>query len=193
MMLPAEPSGTPSMGIRHFQYPEQDRKGWEALDADKQTLLEMMTGDRGELSAESDFLESILEQLHQWDLTAWPMYSIPRLNRWVSDKGRVVIIGDAAHSLIPAAGQGANSGVEDSWTLARVLTKVDEARADCLGEKLRQWQITRIDRIDKVQKLSLQMLNARLPPEEMAKKPKEEVFDVNGQTDDLKWLFKGVD
>lgn len=41
------------------------------------------------------------------------------MERW--SKGRVVIIGDAAHALGPTSGQGANLAIEDAFALACCL------------------------------------------------------------------------
>ncbi|KAF2161592.1 hypothetical protein M409DRAFT_58985 [Zasmidium cellare ATCC 36951] len=190
MMIPADPSGTPSMSFRQFKYPEQTREGWEALDADKDRLAKMLTEDIEEWAAESDFVRSIFEQVKPQDTLVWPVYSLPKLDRWVSDGGKVIIIGDAAHSLIPAAAQGANVSIEDSWTLAKVLSESTHATET---KTLQHWQSTRNERIVKAQKLSLQLMNARLPVEEQAKLPKDQVFDFESQSNDLKWLFEGVD
>ncbi|KAI1813756.1 FAD binding domain-containing protein [Poronia punctata] len=43
--------------------------------------------------------------------------------RWVDDKGRFCIVGDAAHRGLPYLGQGAAAGIESVATLAHVLGK----------------------------------------------------------------------
>ncbi|WP_036477025.1 NAD(P)/FAD-dependent oxidoreductase [Myxosarcina sp. GI1] len=43
------------------------------------------------------------------------------IDNW--SKGRVVLLGDAAHPMSPSMGQGANSAFEDAWVLAQCLTK----------------------------------------------------------------------
>lgn len=40
---------------------------------------------------------------------------------WVSPKGRVVQIGDAAHTFLPSSGHGATQGMEDAVSLATCL------------------------------------------------------------------------
>jgi len=50
----------------------------------------------------------------------WPLYSQPPLRRW--SRGRVVLIGDAAHAMLPHHGQGANQAIEDAIVLADCLT-----------------------------------------------------------------------
>ena len=42
--------------------------------------------------------------------------------RW--SVGRVTLLGDACHSMLPFLGQGANSAIEDGFGLARALTEL---------------------------------------------------------------------
>lgn len=46
----------------------------------------------------------------------WGMVYRPILGRW--SKGRVTLLGDAAHALVPHHGQGANQSIEDAVVLA---------------------------------------------------------------------------
>lgn len=49
----------------------------------------------------------------------WGLFVTPPLRRW--HKGRAVLIGDAAHAMLPHYGQGANTSIEDACLLAGVL------------------------------------------------------------------------
>jgi salicylate hydroxylase len=49
----------------------------------------------------------------------WPLLSQPPLTRWT--RGRVVLIGDACHAMLPHHGQGANQSIEDAVVLAGLL------------------------------------------------------------------------
>ncbi|TVY34290.1 FAD-dependent monooxygenase [Lachnellula subtilissima] len=48
----------------------------------------------------------------------WKLAYVPPLERWASDNGRVVIIGDAAHAMLPMMAQGAAVSIEDGTALA---------------------------------------------------------------------------
>ncbi|PIL31454.1 hypothetical protein GSI_06155 [Ganoderma sinense ZZ0214-1] len=51
----------------------------------------------------------------------WSIHVVhPPLDSYV--KGRVVLIGDAAHAMLPHLGAGAGQGVEDAYVLARLLS-----------------------------------------------------------------------
>jgi salicylate hydroxylase len=60
----------------------------------------------------------------------WGLFSVRPLQSW--QRGRVVLIGDAAHGMLPHHGQGANLTIEDAITLAVLpqtcgLEKFDDA------------------------------------------------------------------
>ncbi|MBE1499864.1 2-polyprenyl-6-methoxyphenol hydroxylase-like FAD-dependent oxidoreductase [Amycolatopsis lexingtonensis] len=71
---------------------------------------------------------------------AWPTYDFPSVPVW--HRGRMVIIGDAAHATSPAAGQGASMAIEDAVTLAKCLRDVPEVpRALATYEGLRRERV----------------------------------------------------
>lgn len=53
------------------------------------------------------------------ELLRGPVYDVPPLPAW--SKGRVLLIGDAAHAISPHAGQGASLALEDALTLGKLL------------------------------------------------------------------------
>ncbi len=54
--------------------------------------------------------------------TRWALHDLPPLHRWHTD--RVVLMGDAAHAMVPHQGQGANQTIEDAIVLADELAEV---------------------------------------------------------------------
>jgi salicylate hydroxylase len=73
----------------------------------------------------------------------WALFHRPPLGRW--SWGRVTLLGDAAHALVPHHGQGANQSIEDAIVLADRLAAVsdlDSARAEY--EQLRRGRTRRV-------------------------------------------------
>lgn len=73
----------------------------------------------------------------------WALFDRLPLERWVD--GRVVLLGDAAHPMLPFLAQGAAMAVEDAWVLAETLS----GEGDLLA-----YQNQRLDRTSKVQAAS---------------------------------------
>jgi salicylate hydroxylase len=53
------------------------------------------------------------------DMNFWALLELPRQRRW--SRGRVVILGDAAHAPLPHQGQGAGQAIEDAYALGALL------------------------------------------------------------------------
>jgi salicylate hydroxylase len=82
----------------------------------------------------------------------WGLFTRPLTQNW--GRGRIQLIGDAAHAMLPNAGQGACQAFEDAYILARWL----EASRDPV-EAFANFRRIRIPRVHGVQRLSLS--NAR--------------------------------
>ncbi len=95
--------------------------------------------DRTELEAIPDgqWREKLLD-LHRQDhppiseiigsttvIGRWPNFEMPSLSSW--HEGPVCLIGDAAHAMLPSAGQGASMAMEDAMVLAKCLRDVPKA------------------------------------------------------------------
>jgi salicylate hydroxylase len=61
----------------------------------------------------------------QWRV--WPLYSRPPISAF--SLGRVALVGDAAHPLVPFLAQGAAQAIEDAGALARILAQVQDIPA----------------------------------------------------------------
>ncbi len=55
----------------------------------------------------------------------WALYDREPLPTWT--RGRLTLLGDAAHPMLPHLGQGANQSMEDGMALATILAQVDSA------------------------------------------------------------------
>jgi len=55
----------------------------------------------------------------------WALYDREPLPVW--SRGRLTLLGDAAHPMLPHLGQGANQAIEDGMALATIMAEVDPA------------------------------------------------------------------
>jgi len=86
------------------------------------------------------------------ECSKWGLFTRPLTQNW--GRGRIELIGDAAHAMLPNAGQGACQAFEDAYILARWL----EACRDPV-EAFANFRRIRIPRVHGVQRLSFS--NAR--------------------------------
>jgi len=86
------------------------------------------------------------------DCSKWGLFTRPLTRNW--GRGRIQLIGDAAHAMLPNAGQGACQAFEDAYILGRWLAACSDPIA-AFGNFRR----VRIPRVHGVQRLS--MSNAR--------------------------------
>jgi len=86
--------------------------------------------------------------LQQVDKTfRWALYDREPLPTWT--QGRLTLLGDAAHPMLPHLGQGANQSIEDGMALATVLAETDSSgipAALLAYERLRRERVAEIQR-----------------------------------------------
>ena len=77
----------------------------------------------------------------------WALYDREPLPIWT--KGRLTLLGDAAHPMLPHLGQGANQAIEDGMALATILARSDRAKipaALLAYERLRRERVAAVQR-----------------------------------------------
>lgn len=90
-------------------------------------------------------VEAIIAQV---DMTfRWGLYDREPLPAWT--RGRLTLLGDAAHPMLPHVGQGANQAIEDGVALAAVLSNADRTAAP---RALRVYEAVRRERTARVQR-----------------------------------------
>lgn len=77
----------------------------------------------------------------------WGLFVTPPLQRW--HRGAAVLIGDAAHAMLPHHGQGANTSIEDAVTLAARLDGIDPGNRE---ERLTAYERARMPRTRTIQR-----------------------------------------
>ncbi|KAJ5811045.1 Monooxygenase FAD-binding [Penicillium robsamsonii] len=125
---------------------DSDPSTWDQVN----TLSDM----RREFQGWDSRLEKIIGLIEK--TIKWPLISGVPLPRWVN--GKVLILGDAAHAMLPYMSQGAAMAVEDGAALARSLSKIGNA-AD-IPKALGIFEQIRIERAGMMQEASL--LNGKL-------------------------------
>jgi salicylate hydroxylase len=105
-------------------------------------------GDRDELAASFEgWDQPVIELLDKIETCFWwGLYDRRPLATWT--KGRLLLLGDAAHAMLPHLGQGANQGVEDGVALAIFL---EGRNADDIPDLLPTYEKFRRERTDLIQ------------------------------------------
>ena len=100
---------------------------------------------RAEFEGWDPRIASVLKQVDK--CFRWALYDREPLPTW--SKGRLTLLGDAAHPMLPHLGQGANQSIEDGMALATILANVDDtavAAALAAYEKLRRERVAEVQR-----------------------------------------------
>lgn len=77
----------------------------------------------------------------------WALYDREPLPSWTN--GRLTLLGDAAHPMLPHLGQGANQSIEDGMALATILAHSDRKSAPAAllaYERLRRERVAQVQR-----------------------------------------------
>lgn len=90
-----------------------------------------------------------------WIDRRWALFVVEQPRRW--HRHRAVLIGDAAHGMLPHQGQGANTTIEDAATLACLLAT---SRSDDLEATFRRYEALRKPRTRAIQRSSWATNNA---------------------------------
>ncbi|GAA5839973.1 hypothetical protein JCM11251_006576 [Rhodosporidiobolus azoricus] len=113
-------------------------------------------------------VEDALKQVEGWDpvvravmettppdaLIDWKLMFREPLPRWVSDDGRICLLGDAAHPFLPTSQQGASQAVEDAVTIAHTLS-ITKKKGLPTNVALKAYQSLRYERVKKAQQLGV--------------------------------------
>ncbi len=109
-------------------------------------LVLIATSDRaapgdllGSLAAPASHLAGV-----QTDWIGWPLRAIDPTGRWA--RGRIALIGDAAHAMLPTIAQGGAQAIEDAFVLAECLAAAPGEPAVALQryERRRKRRVMRV-------------------------------------------------
>jgi len=117
--------------------PEQEeiRESW-SMKGDVKKIREYFSGYHKDI-------RSVLNSVTEIDRTA--LYEREPLNQW--SRGRITLLGDACHAMVPFMAQGAAMGLEDAVILSRCAETYPK-----WSEALKHYEMTRIPRASKIQR-----------------------------------------
>ncbi|HEY1610892.1 MAG TPA: FAD-dependent monooxygenase [Paraburkholderia sp.] len=106
-------------------------------------------------------LKALLDRVT--DCMKWGLFARPINDNW--GHGRIQLIGDAAHAMVPNAGQGACQAFEDAYVLGRWMAACGDAE-----EAFANFRRIRIPRVHGVQRLALANLSFKHMKDSTAQK-----------------------
>lgn len=144
---------------------------------DKQTML-------ADFADWSESCQILLNQIEQ--PTVWALHELAELTTYQSQSGKVILMGDAAHAMLPHQGAGAGQGLEDALIL-KVLFEHAEISTDDLPNISRVYEDIRKERACKVQRTSRESGEIY---ELYSKKYPDFVTAAEHLKDRFEWLWK---
>ena len=118
------------------------------------------------------------------ETSRWALYHRTPLPRWT--RGRLTLLGDAAHAMLPYYGQGANQAIEDAAALARCLDGVSAAG---LPAALERYEAVRRPRASEVQEMSHGRRETNHLPDGEAQRRRDAAFAQQAPLDANAWLY----
>jgi 2-polyprenyl-6-methoxyphenol hydroxylase-like FAD-dependent oxidoreductase len=123
-------------------------------------------------------LATLLSRVTQ--CSQWGLFMRPPTENW--GRGRIALIGDAAHAMLPNAGQGASQSFEDAYILARWLA----AEPDDPVVAFRQFRRIRMPRVHAVQRRSAAIMRAKHDYGQKSEQPAPAEVDA---VDAMAWIW----
>jgi salicylate hydroxylase len=130
-------------------------------------------------------IRGILEAVEETFI--WALFDRPPMERW--SVGRVTLLGDACHAMLPFMAQGAAQAIEDGATLAACLAESDGADA---AAALRRYEQIRLPRTARVQGLAARnKVRFHLPdgPEQEARDAEMAKNVTDWSLQSVAWLY----
>lgn len=152
----------------------QRGESWSALGR-VVDLIAAYTGWHPEVRALTSAPESV---------SRWALHDRDLLPRWST--GRVTVIGDAAHPMLPFLAQGANQAIEDAVALATCLRDVDRAG---IPHALARYQRIRQPRTNEVHRVSRANTGALHLPDGAEQRSRDAAFAATPALAAQDWIY----
>lgn len=183
-MIPEDRAATEVMVGMQVQLPTFTRTDWERLSKDQDRMAELY---RRDYDTRRGVARQIIDAVcaRKEELFLWPFMRMPPLERWYSETGNVILVGDAAHALPPSSGQGVNQALEDVYALTSTL-----ATGRPRLEALRFWQEKRQERVGAVYDWATNVQNVQRMSSAEREAHGNANRDLKGDTvEDMSWLY----
>ena len=169
---------------------ENDQVYWFACASyQKNATKEFKEVDLGELFSNfNPLVAQLIKATPSDQIIEAELSDLEILKTW--HKGKICLMGDAAHATTPNMGQGANQAIESAWVLADCLAK----EADCKTafeayQNIRQakaiqiiktsWQIGQLAHLKNPVLTTFRNTMVRITPDFIGRKQLEKVFELN--------------
>ncbi|KXH29720.1 hypothetical protein CNYM01_12104 [Colletotrichum nymphaeae SA-01] len=129
----------------HYGLPSADADlgGTWNSDGNPEEIREMFKGFGAPLRA---YIECVIRGGYPID--KWHIATAPKMETWLGFGGRCLLLGDAAHAMLPHTAQGVSQGIEDGLALRTALRWCDSR--DKLAATLKKWEALRKPRAEKM-------------------------------------------
>ena len=114
----------------------------------------------------------------------YAFYERPPISHWVS--GRVALVGDAAHPMLPFFAQGAGQAIEDGAVLAGCLRGVTSSEAPAA---LKRYESLRVERATRVQRMSGERREHHHMPDGEAQRARDAALGSEDPMGHNEWLY----
>lgn len=128
----------------------------------------------------------------------WRLNDRKPLDKWHNMNGKVILLGDSAHAMLPHLGAGAGQSLEDGWVLGRALSEhlsapSSNSHFSTLEQTAKLYQTVRLPRAQKTQATSRAAGNTyELQTDDMIDKSLEECLPILAERtrERMKWVWE---
>jgi len=141
-----------------------ERDNWQQESWTEKASLKDMLGD---FAGWDTRLFQILAHADPNACYRWALFDRDPLPRWY--RGRVMLLGDAVHPMLPFVAQGAAQAIEDAWVLADALARWQKAPQFDPSAWYQAQRAPRCDRIQRLARDNMKLFHERRAPVRMAR------------------------
>lgn len=125
------------LNVTAFMGPESHLVAYPVKEGTRINMVAITTGEdpgrNWSYATSTDNRATLFERFSRWhptlrttmreaeEITYWPLYQMS--DGAYFDGGKTVLVGDAAHAMVPFAAQGAAMAIEDAWELAAAASE----------------------------------------------------------------------